>query len=205
VHQTRLGCLGQEPVVGFPAGQLGLAEVLRGERGESTVLVWRVQEPVWIQASDSGSQLDRGRSFHARIRDCQPAGSPCDQRRFIQRSLYRDAARHGDQMRARKLGGEGAAVWQRAKHSLPAGPLRLPLEVEQHLPRLGHEQHAFGFAVGEVFLADASRVAIAEVDLLADAFRDGRGERDLGAALLDAVFEGADARTCVLWASTPQG
>jgi hypothetical protein len=48
--------------------------------------------------------------------------------------------------------------------------------VKQHFSRFRDEKHALIFAVGEVFLADAARVAAAEVHLLA---RTVRSLRDL--------------------------
>ena len=54
----------------------------------------------------------------------------------------------------------------------PARPLGLLLQVVKHLARFGDEENAFILAVGLVLGIDAARVAVAEVDLLADAFRD---------------------------------
>jgi hypothetical protein len=52
----------------------------------------------------------------------------------------------------------------------------LLLPVEAHLVRLGREEHALVFAIGEFLRVDAARVVAAEVDSLANALRDDGGD-----------------------------
>src|SRR6185437_13233924 len=77
--------------------------------------------------------------------------------------------------------------------SVAAGPGGRVVELEEHFAGFGDHQHAFVFAIGEVFRANALWIAVAEIDFAADGFRDGRGEGDLHAAVFHAVFIRADA------------
>ena len=53
---------------------------------------------------------------------------------------------------------------------IPTGPFRRMGQLKEHLTSLGHEQHAVGLAIREVFGTNAVRVAIAEIDAFAGGF-----------------------------------
>lgn len=62
-------------------------------------------------------------------------------------------------------------------------------QLKKHFTRLGDKQDAIVLAIGEVFGSDAFRVAVAQVHAFAFVLGNLGGERDLGAAFFDAVFE----------------
>src|SRR5207249_3503927 len=64
---------------------------------------------------------------------------------------------------------------------------------KKHFASFGHQQDAFILPAGEFFRSDGFGIAIAEGDLPALLRRNLRGERDLGAALLNAILIAAEA------------
>lgn len=61
--------------------------------------------------------------------------------------------------------------------------------MKEHFAGFGDEEDAIVFAVGKVFGADGTRVAVAEVDPFASGLGNLGGEGDLGAAFFDAIFK----------------
>src|SRR6266550_2197358 len=76
---------------------------------------------------------------------------------------------------------------------LPRRPFRGMFQLEEHLTGFRHQQHPFIFAIRVVLDANALRVTVAEVNLLADFGRNGGRQSDLGATFLDAVLVSSDA------------
>src|SRR5665213_4588365 len=72
-------------------------------------------------------------------------------------------------------------------------PRRLALQMKQHYSRFRHKQHPVRLASGEIFFANAFRVAITEVDLFANIFRNPGRESHLRARCFNVVFECSDA------------
>ena len=62
----------------------------------------------------------------------------------------------------------------------------------QNLPRPWHKQHAFILAIRVILHADGLWIAISEIDLPADLFRNARGQRHMRTRRFHAVFERAE-------------
>src|SRR5437016_4424533 len=67
------------------------------------------------------------------------------------------------------------------------------VQLKEHLAGFGHQKNSFVLTIGKFLQAQGGWVAIAKIHLPASLRRDLRGERDLGAAFLDAVLERAEA------------
>src|SRR5262249_2135057 len=84
------------------------------------------------------------------------------------------------------------------------GPNRRLFEPEEHLARFGHQENPLGFAVRKFFKLNAARITITQVHPGANLRSNLRCHSHLGAAVLDAVFERAQAaHVCGMRKDTP--
>lgn len=80
--------------------------------------------------------------------------------------VIEEQADHSEQLfRLPRFQSANVRICVKASPSALRRPGRRLLQTEQHLPGLRHEENAIVFTIGEVLESNASRIAVAEVDL----------------------------------------